>query len=112
MSGWLFGITVTLVTRTKAVDPDVDGNDVYTAVNSSIDGCAFDPGGSTEFVQGQDMVVSQPVLYTPSGTVVDPYAQFIVNGATYEVDGSPNAYESPLSGWQPGVAIKLKRVTG
>lgn len=108
---WAFAITVTMITRTKT-GIDRDGNDVYTPVSASLPGCAFDPGGSTELVQGQDMVITTPTLFAPAGTVVNPQAAFLIGGDKYEVDGSPNAYNSPLTGWAPGVAIKLKRVTG
>jgi hypothetical protein len=108
---WDFGITVALITRTKS-GIDRDGNDVYSTVETTIEDCAFDPGGSTELVQGQDMVITQPTLYVPAGTVVDSYAAFLINGQKFEVDGSPNDWSSPFTGWTPGVAIRLKRVTG
>lgn len=111
MGGYPFGLAVTMLTRTKT-GTDADGNDILTDTSTLITGCAFDPGGSYEHVQGQDLVVTTPTLYAPAGTVVDSYAAFIIGGHKYEVDGSPNDYTSPFTGWKPGIAIKLKRVTG
>lgn len=105
------GETVTLHSRTVSVR-DVDGNDIYASVDSTIDDCGFDPGGSLELVQGQELVTTTPTIYAPSGTVVNPLDQITVRGQIYDVDGGSNDWRSPLTGWTPGVVIKLKRVTG
>jgi hypothetical protein len=105
-----FPTPILLLTRTLA-PRDADGNDTYTTVQTVTQG-AFDPGGSTELVQGQDLVITQPTVLLPPGTAVGPLDAVSVAGVTYEVDGSPNAYTSPFTGWQPGVVVKLRAVTG
>jgi hypothetical protein len=105
------GVTATLLTRTKS-GTDALGNDVYMTVSTVVDHCIFDPGGSVELVQGQDMLTTTPMLYLPAGTTVGPIDAVTVNGITYEVDGSPNNYVSPFTGWPAGIAVKLKAVTG
>jgi hypothetical protein len=105
------GITVTLLTR-AVTGRDADGNDVYGSTALAVAGCAFDPGGSVELVQGQDLVTTQPKVYLPAGTVVGALSAVIVAGVTYEVEGSPNSYTSPFTGWSPGIEVKLKAVTG
>ena len=106
-----FGETVTLHSRTVSVRDSL-GNDTYTTVDTSINGCGFDPGGSLELVQGQDLVTTTPTLYAPTGTVANPLDQITVRGVLYDVDGGSNDWRSPLTGWTPGVVIKLKAVTG
>lgn len=105
-----FGVNVTVVSRAVS-GTDSLGNDVFTLTKTVVLG-AFAPGGSTELVQGQDIVITQPVAYLPPGTVVGPSDAVQVAGTTYEVDGSPNAWLSPFTGWQPGVEVRLKAVTG
>lgn len=105
-----FGDQVTILRRTAA-GTDAYGNTVLTAVPQTVIG-AFDPGGSTELVQGQDMVVSQPTVYLPAGTVVGATDALVVAGVTYEVDGAPRPWRSPFTGVPFGVAVKVKAVTG
>ncbi len=111
-----FGITVTFITRGVAV-PDVRGNDTFPhPVSTVVPNCLYAPGGSTELVQGQDMVTSQPTVYAPTGTNVgSPDSATIPGIGTFEVDGSPNAWPvHPMTGWQPAhsVVVKLKAVSG
>ena len=107
-----FGETVTLHRRVLSPKPDQDGNDVYIPTDIPIPGCAFDPGGSVESVQGQDMVTTKPTVYAPPGTVVLATDGVTVRGLPYEVDGAPSDYISPFTGWNPGVVVRLKAVTG
>lgn len=106
-----YGVTATFHARTVS-GQDAYGDDQYTDATTDVPGCVFDPGTSTELVQGQDMLRTQPTLYAPAGTPVSDVDRVTVNGATYDVDGSPNALTSPFSGWSPGVVIRLKAVTG
>lgn len=104
------GELITIVTRT-VTGHDSLGDDTYSTVSTVVRG-AFAPGGSVELVQGQDQVIIQPTVYLPPGAVVAPTDQVVVRGVTYDVDGSPNDYASPYTGWQPGVEVRLKAVTG
>jgi hypothetical protein len=106
-----YGETVVLHSRT-ASGRDSLGNDTFTTVDTTITGCGFDPGGSVELVQGQVLVTTTPTLYAPTGTVVNPIDQVTVRGVLHDVDGGSNDWRSPLTGWSPGVAVKLKVVTG
>lgn len=106
-----FGETVTLLARSRN-GVDADGNDIFTSASTTVAGCAFDPGGSVEAVQGRDAVITTPTVYLPPGTAPKSIDAVTVRGVTYEVDGSPNALTSPFTGWSPGVVVKLKAVTG
>lgn len=106
-----FGETATLHTRSGTAD-DALGVRQSTWTDTVVAGCFLDAGGSIEVVQGQDQVTTQPVLYMPAGTAVTPVDQITVRGDRYEVDGSPNSYVQPWTGWVPPVAVKLKLVTG
>lgn len=106
-----FADTASLLTRT-VTGTDADGNDVYGSAATVVAGCAFDPGLSNEIIGGRDMVTTQPTLYMPAGTVVGPVDRVTVRGDTYEVDGSPDEWTGPFTGWNAGVVVKLRQVTG
>lgn len=106
-----FGPTVTLVSRT-VTGVDTDGNDTYTTVETPVQAQAFDPGGSIEVLGDQDTVTTTPTLYLPPSVAVGSVDAVIVNGVTYEVDGSPSTYTNPFTGWTPGTVVKLRAVVG
>lgn len=105
-----FGETVSLVTRVKS-GTDAYGNDIWTETATDVPG-AFVPGGSTEQLQGQDVVTTQPTVLLPPDTSVTAVDAVDVAGQRFEVDGMPNVWTSPLTGRQFGVEVRLKRVTG
>lgn len=105
-----FGRSVSLVRRSKS-GTDAYGNDAFTTTSTVVRG-AFAPGGSTEQVQGQNVLITQPTLYLPAGTDVSSVDAVDIDGDRFEVDGSPNDWTSPFTGWSPGVEVRLKRVTG
>jgi hypothetical protein len=110
--GFPFGETVTLIRR-SVTGQDSDGSDVKGTTEVTIEHAGWDPGTSTEAVQGQDQVVQMPRFFLPAGTVVDPLdAIRRANGKTYEVTGEPGDYQSPWTGWAPGVVVNLRRVAG
>ena len=106
-----FGISTTWVERVKG-PPDSFGNDTWTTVETVVPAQAFDPGVSVEQIQGQDLVITQPTVYYPPGTVPASVDAIRIDGATYEVDGSPNAPQSPFTGVKPGVVVRLRKATG
>lgn len=105
-----FGKVITLVKRTKGV-PDAYGNDTWTTSASTVHG-AYNPGSSSELVQGQDVLTIQPSVYLPAGTSVAALDAVQVDGLTFEVDGQPNAWVNPFTGHAFGIEVRLKRVTG
>lgn len=106
-----FGGDVTVHRRVLA-GSDIYGNDRYTDVDADVDAIAFAPGGSTEVTQGRDTITVQPTLYLPADAVIDGLSAVTVDGVRYDVDGRPNRWQSPFTGWAPGVEVRLKAVTG
>lgn len=106
------GETVILITRT-VVGQDGDGNDLYGEVQTPLDGCWFDPGGSSELIQGQETVIRRPQVGLPEGSVLpSPVDAVIARGIRYPIDGQPQAFHNPFTGWEPGIVIQLEGVTG
>jgi len=95
------------VVRRTVTGQDDLGNDVYAESRSTVIG-AFAPSTSQEFVQGQDLVIDHPAVYLPTGTNVDAIDHVEVGGRSYNVDGSPNDWHSPMTGWAPGVEVRLE----
>jgi hypothetical protein len=103
----------TTVTKRVKSGTDSLGNDVWTTTSVPLLAQAFDPGVSLEQVQGQDVITTQPTVYYPPGSDVAAIDAVTIFGRTYEVDGEPIVnLQSPFTGWQPGVIVRLKRVTG
>lgn len=106
-----FGPTVTQISQ-EVTGTDADGNDVYSPTPSTYQAIAFAQNATVEVLGSQDTVTVDGILTVPPGTVVAPVDRFIVGTATYEVDGAPAEPISPWDGWNPGVVVKLKAVTG
>lgn len=106
-----FGVPVTVITRAKTGARDSDGNYIYAETSAVVTG-AFAPGGSTELVQGQDTVISQDTVYLPAGTTVAATDQIQIGSRRWLVDGSPNDWANPFTGWTAGVEVKLQQVNG
>lgn len=105
-----YGEPIVVTTRTQN-GWDADGNPAYDETTVTVAG-AFDPAIGFEQTNGQDRVQVQPTAYLPYGTVVDARSKLTIRGADYEVDGDPNQWRSPFTGWSPGVQVPLKKVTG
>jgi hypothetical protein len=105
------GTPITLINRSVTGVSPLGNDALGTAVTTVVLG-GFAPGGSTELVQGQDQIITQPTVYLPAGTNVTAIDRIVVAGQTFEVDGSPNPYCNPFTGWRTPVEVKLKVVTG
>lgn len=111
-----YGETVTRLRRFAAVDPysdEVEESDWSDAYELDIEGCAFNPGTSSEPLEaGRNAVITRPEVYAPAGSDVLADDRLIVRDVTYEVVGVPAAYTSPFTGWTPGMVVALKAVDG
>lgn len=93
---------------------DSHGNPVDAwASPRTVEGCAFDPGGSVEtYEPGRNPVVTSPRVFAPAGTVVGARDRVTVRGRVFQVKGDPGDYRSPFSGWRPGIVVNLEVVSG
>ncbi len=84
------------------------------ADDMSVHGVAVAPGGGSEPSQGLSYrVVSKMTIYVPSSVSISPQDEVTVRGKRYGVDGDASGgWVSPFTGWSPGSAVTLKRVTG
>lgn len=110
------GETVTRLRGTPSSDPyssaptDLDWDDPDEL---EIPGCGFNPGQSSEPVQNaRNAVITKPEVYAPADADVLAGDRLVVRGKTYEIDGDPQDWRSPFTGWRPGLVLVLKRVEG
>lgn len=110
-----YGESVTRLRAGTSVDP-YSGEGVEDWVNPAsftFDRCAVWPGGSTEPLSpDRQSVVSDIEVAFPPGADVTARDRLIVRGGTYQVDGEPFDWRSPLSGWTPGLVARANRVVG
>jgi hypothetical protein len=111
------GETVTVLDGT-ATGQDVSGNDTQTwAVKAVYDDVPVAPSdangtGGNEFTDGRDTVIAGLTIYLPDGADVAAVDRVIARGETWDVVGQPQDWLSPFTGWRPGRAVALQRVTG
>ena len=101
---------VTLVRR-QSNGLDALGNDTWAETPVVVQG-VYAPGGSTETMQGRDSVTTTGIVYLPAGTPVDALAAVDIDGERFEVDGEPTVWRHALTGWTPGVEVRLRKARG
>jgi hypothetical protein len=75
--------------------------------------CAVAPRESADVSDaGRRGVIVGLNLYAPYGTDLLHTDQVEVDGVLYEADGEPGQWKSPLSSWEAGMEIALRRVQG
>lgn len=110
------GETVTRLRAAAAADRfsgQATALDWTTPDELPIEGCAFDPGTSSEpLEQARDAVLTKPTVYAPADADVLATDRLVVRGRTWQVDGDPADYRSPFDGWTPGLVVHLKAMEG
>lgn len=76
-------------------------------------GCGFAPRLSTENTGRAEEVTADAELYAPHSAdlrVTDVIE--LADSTRWEVQGEPQRWQNPFTGWQPGVVATLRRATG
>lgn len=106
-----FTRVVTLVQRVLADTPDAFGNDRYTDTPRTVR-AVYAPGTTQETENNRDSLLDQPSIFLDPGEDLSYLDAVIIDGDTFEVDGTPRHWVHPITGWAPGVEVKLKRAAG
>lgn len=105
MVSFPFGREIVLLRRSPSTTDDY-GDQTGVATEETVIG-AFAPGGSAE-ANGTGVVISHPTVYLPPGIAhLSAIDAVKVDGVLYEVDGLPIVWQNPMSGWTPGVEVRL-----
>ena len=103
------GTMLTLVSTTTTTD---DYGDTTTTTTETPWGpCAVAPRYATESTDPRvPPVIVGKVIYGPP-TDIDSDDRIRIDGELYEVDGLPGEWQSPFTGWHPGIEVPVKRAS-
>lgn len=103
----------TIVRRRPAGDFDAYGDPVEGAVDTPLTDCFVAPRSSADIAdRGRAGVTIDLTLYGPVGTDLQHTDQVLVDDVLYDIDGDSGVWKSPLTGWQAGVEVALRRAVG
>lgn len=109
----MIGEAVGVIRPTTETDRYGDTTLVYgDTVTHTIRHCAFDPGGTSEVLDGRTAVITRPTLYLPPGADLEASDRVVIRGRTYEVGGQPAVWTNPYDTRTKGVVVPLEEVTG
>jgi len=110
---FLHSITVTVNHRAA------DRNGDYTIVSSyRLSGCAISLASKTRSTfeletYEHDIVVSRTILFAPSGSDIRNSDTITLDdGTVWRVWGLPTEFQSPFTGWLPGMQVPLRYFSG
>lgn len=100
--------------RTAAGTADRYGDTLAgTVTRTTIDNAAVSPRTSEDIDgRGRAGVIVGLNLYAPHGTDLVFTDQVEVDGVLYDIEGEPGSWKSPLSSWEAGVEVALRRAAG
>lgn len=102
-----YGKTVTITPQTT--DPMGDRT-AGTPVD--VDGCVTYGTPGVETVGGQDTLVVELTVIAPAGTEVSSTDTVTIDGDAYEVASQAIPWQSPFTGYAPGVQFTARKVAG
>jgi hypothetical protein len=104
------GETITIVRRTDTETLDAYNQPITTETSIEISGVAVAlKGQSTEYQPGEALENDQITIYLPAGTEITNNDTVIVREVEYLLNGESFSWASPLTSWNPGVQVDLKR---
>lgn len=102
-----YGVVVTLKSVSTTTDDHGDSSQVVTT--SSWGPCAVAPRFSSLSVDSlSPPVVIGLTVYGPT-RAINSDDRVVIDGVEYLMDGEPAAWESPFTGWAPGMEVPVKR---
>jgi hypothetical protein len=107
----LYGDTVIIVHR-AVTGVDARGNDVLTETQETVTGCAVYMGRGTEQVGGTEMIADDVTVNFPDGVSITALDAMIIDGDKFEIQSSPNQWQSPFTGIKSYVEVQGRHVTG
>lgn len=88
---------------------DAHGDVTEAPVDRRWGPCAVAPRFATEQTDPHaPSVIVGLTVYGPA-TAIGSDDRLIIRGLTYEVDGLPGEWQSPFTGWAPGIEVPVKR---
>ena len=93
---------------------DADGNQPEPVEGGTLTGCAVAPRQTSDTGErATDGAIERLTVYCPDrGADVNPTDQLVIDGTVYDIDGFPQRWTSPYTGWEPGCVIDISRKVG
>lgn len=102
------GQTVTVI---RPAERDKTGDPLGPPIPHSLAGVAIAWGETETNHDGRAATVTAATLYCPAGADILAGDQVTLpGGGKYLVDGQPQVWHSPWTGWDPGVVVRVKGV--
>ena len=102
-----YGVTITL--RSTVTTTDDLGNSTTVVTESPWGPCAVAPRYATESTDSRvPPVIVGKTVYGPTRTI-NADDTMLIAGQEWQVDGLPGEWESPFTGWDPGMEVPIKR---
>jgi hypothetical protein len=102
----------TMVTvRSTTTTDDGLGNTTETVTESQWGPCAVAPRYATESTDPRVPAVIVGLTVMGPTRALDSDDTLVIGGVTYQVDGLPGVWESPFTGWAPGMEVPVKRAS-
>lgn len=109
-----FGETVTVLRPGSRTDRS--GHTVPDPANptsTAVAGCAVWPGSVSEpLLAGRELALADFTVAMPAGTDVKPGDQLTIRSQTCDVVGVPFDFNSPFTGWAPGLIVQANLAKG
>lgn len=101
------------VVRIRGAGVDDYGDPTGADVRVTLTGCGVAPRTSEDIDdRGRQGVIVGLTLYAPYGTDLLHTDRVEVDGVVYEADGDLGSWKSPLTSWEAGIEIALRRAAG
>jgi hypothetical protein len=96
----------------------IDRNGDYIVTSSyRLDGCAISLASKTRAYETEtpdrDIVRGSTILFAPTGSDIRINDTIVLDdGTIWHVWGLPTEFQSPFTGWQPGMQVPLRHFAG
>lgn len=104
-----FAAGKTLTLQSVTTTDDGLGNSTESVVESLWGPCAVAPRYATESSGPRSPAVIVGLTVYGPATVINSDDRVLIDGVLWQVDGLPGVWESPFTGWAPGVEVPVKR---
>lgn len=108
-----FGVSLT-IWRAGTVTDDY-GDPVAGAylAHTIIEGCAVEPAPADNGVEpGRSSTSYACQVFAPSGADIAPADRVLLYGRWWQATEDPRVWQSPFTGWAPGVVVRFEAVEG
>lgn len=100
------------ITVKRPAKRSATGDPTAPASDHVVEGCAIAWGSGSADTDRRETAVNTVTLYCPDGADIEFGDRILLPGTdtVYALEGQPERWHSPWTGWNPGVVVTLKGV--